>query len=170
MKPDCCFLYKSLALQESMSILGVPVMTKKSFMATERALGKCWWEVLKDGMKSAGQEEWRLAIERGDYHQGIPAITVVTDGGWSKQTHKHSYNVKSGVAILLAGRQGNLLHWSTQQVLCCVCLSREEWWNLFQAWMLQKLECIIILHGNGHPTWRVPPSVSNNMVSGIYAS
>ena len=29
-------------LQESMSILGVPVMTKKSFMATERALGRCW--------------------------------------------------------------------------------------------------------------------------------
>jgi len=44
-------------LQESMSVLGVPVMTKRSFMATERALGKWWWEILEDSLKSAGEEE-----------------------------------------------------------------------------------------------------------------
>ena len=30
-------------LQESMSILGVPVMTKQPFIDTERAIGKWWW-------------------------------------------------------------------------------------------------------------------------------
>ena len=113
-------------LQESMSILGVPVMTKKSFMATERALGKWWWEVLEDSIKSAGQEERRLAIERGDYHQGIPAITVITDGGWSKRTHKHSYNVKSGVAIIIGKETGKLLYIGVRNKYCAVCARAEK--------------------------------------------
>jgi hypothetical protein len=29
------------------------------------------------------------------------AITVITDGGWSKRTHKHSYNAAGGVAIII---------------------------------------------------------------------
>ena len=45
-------------------------------------------------MLEAGKEEKRLAEERGDYHQGVPAITVIVDGGWSKRSHKHSYNAK----------------------------------------------------------------------------
>jgi len=31
-------------------------------------------------MKEAGEEERQLAIERGGYHQGVPAITVILDG------------------------------------------------------------------------------------------
>ena len=52
-------------------------------------------------MLSAGQEERQLAIERNDYHQEVPAITVITDGDWSKRTHKHSYNAADGVAIII---------------------------------------------------------------------
>ena len=37
---------------------------------------------------------------------GYPAITVIVDGGWSKRSHKHSYNAKSGVAIII-GKQTN---------------------------------------------------------------
>ena len=39
----------------------------------------------------AGQKEKQLAIKQGNYHNGIPAITVVVDGGWSKRSHKHLY-------------------------------------------------------------------------------
>ena len=46
---------------------------------------------------AAGEEEKRLAIENGQYHQGIPAISVVVDAGWSKRSHKHTYNTNSGV-------------------------------------------------------------------------
>ena len=41
-------------------------------------------------MKAAGKEEKQFAIEQSSYYQGIPAITVIVDGGWSTQTHKHS--------------------------------------------------------------------------------
>jgi len=74
-------------LQESMSVLGVPVMTKRSFMATERALGKWWWEILEDSMKSAGEEERRLAMERGDFHQGcLQSLSSLMVDGQSEAT------------------------------------------------------------------------------------
>ncbi len=38
-------------------------------------------------MAAAGKEEKRLAEERGDFHEVVPAITVVVDGGWSKRSH-----------------------------------------------------------------------------------
>ena len=46
-------------------------------------------------MKEAAEEEKRLAIERGSYHEGI------VDTGWSKHSHEHSYNAKSGVGIII---------------------------------------------------------------------
>ena len=75
---------------------GVPMMTKSSFINTERAIGEMWGKALK---QSIGQREWELAIEKGCYHEGVPAITVIMDGGWSKRSHKYSYNFKSGIAI-----------------------------------------------------------------------
>lgn len=95
-------------LQESLSVLGVPTMSKTSFIHTERSLGEWWKDQLRDSMIEAGKEEKKLAIERGDYHQGVPAITVYVDGGWSKRSHKHSYNANSGVAIIIGKATGKL--------------------------------------------------------------
>ena len=79
-------------LEESMSTIGIPVMTQSSFISTERDIGKWWKDKLAESMIEAGKEEKRLAEERGSYHDGVPAICVVVDGGWSKRSHKHSYN------------------------------------------------------------------------------
>ena len=97
-------------LEETMSIVGVPVMSKASFIQTERDIGEWWKTQLNESMKEAGKEEKRLAIERGEYHHGVPAITVYVDGGWSKRSHKHSYNAKSGVAIIIGKATGKLLY------------------------------------------------------------
>ena len=73
-----------------MSVLGMPVMTKKSFVATEKALDRSWWELLEESMKEAAGEEKRNTIERWSFHKGVPAIAVIVDGGWIKRSHKHS--------------------------------------------------------------------------------
>ncbi len=93
-------------LQESMSTLGVPVMTKSSFIHTEHDIGECWRAQLRKSMIEAGIEERKLAIERSDYHQGVPAITVHVDGGWSKRSHKHSYRWRFWLAFVWR-RKGN---------------------------------------------------------------
>ena len=45
---------------------------------------------MSDNLIAAGKEERHLAIANDEYHCGVPAITVVVDGGWSKRSHKHS--------------------------------------------------------------------------------
>ena len=93
------------SLEESLSVLNIPVMTKRSFVHAEHMIGKWWWTILEESMLSAGKEEKQIAVTKGHYHQGVPAITVIVDAGWSKRTHKHSYN-----AFILCGcyfRKGN---------------------------------------------------------------
>ena len=55
-------------LQESMSILGIPVMSKQSFMQTESQIGKWWWnasqESVQESVKAAGKQEKQHAIEK----------------------------------------------------------------------------------------------------------
>lgn len=49
-------------------------------------------------MKEAGEEEKRIALEKGHVtSDGIPYITVIGDGGWSKRSYGHGYNAASGV-------------------------------------------------------------------------
>ncbi|WAR31988.1 LOW QUALITY PROTEIN: hypothetical protein MAR_034530 [Mya arenaria] len=43
-------------------------------------------------------------------HEGVPAITVVCDDGWSKCTHKHTYNALGGVAVMIGSESKILLH------------------------------------------------------------
>ena len=50
-------------LTETMAVLGVPVMTKRAFMATERAIGETWWRALENSMKEAAEEERKHALE-----------------------------------------------------------------------------------------------------------
>ena len=46
-----------------------------------RSLGRSWRELLEESMKEAAEEEKRNAIERGSFHEGVPAIAVIVDGG-----------------------------------------------------------------------------------------
>ena len=55
----------------------------------------------EESMQQAGIEEKAIVTSNERYHQGIPAITVIIDGGWSKHSHKYSYNAKSGVGIII---------------------------------------------------------------------
>ena len=113
-------------LQESMSILGVPVMSKQSFMQTESQIGKWWWKASQESMKAAGKQEKQHAIEKGSYHQGIPAITVIVDGGWSKRTHKHSYNALSGVGVIFGKHTGKLLYIGVRNKFCAACVNNKK--------------------------------------------
>jgi len=56
-------------------------------------------------MQAAGKIEFELAIQQGSFHQGVPAITIIVDAGWSKRTHKHTYNALSGVGVILGNKQ-----------------------------------------------------------------
>ena len=72
-------------------------------------------------MEEAGREERELAMNRGDYHEGVPAITVIVDGGWSKRSHRHSYNANSGVGIIIGKETGKILFLGVRNKYCSSC-------------------------------------------------
>ena len=84
-------------------------------------IGKWRKEVLDEDMKRNGEEERELAVERQDTHMGIPAITVVCDGGWCKRSHKHTYNALGGVGVVLGLETRKLLHIGIRNKYCYIC-------------------------------------------------
>ena len=77
-------------LEEQLACLQIPSVTKATFIQLERHLGTVFEQIVSDNLLAAGKEERDLAIANDEYHCGVPAITVVVDGGWSKRSHKHS--------------------------------------------------------------------------------
>ena len=129
-------------LEETLVVLGVPVMTKCSFISTERGIGDQWRKRLEQSMVEAGREERWLAIERGDFHEGAPSVTVIVDGGWSKHSRKHSYNAKSDVAIIIGKETGKLLHIGIRNKFCAACTQGipKEKHSCFKNWSVLHLK------------------------------
>ena len=138
-------------LEETMSVMGVPVMTKATFISTERDIGECWKQILLSSMAEAGQEGKKIAKENGRFHEGVPAVTVIVDGGWSKRSHKHSYNAKSGVAIIISKETGKLLFIGIRNKYCHACALevKEKDHACFRNWdaSSSEMETDIVLEG-----------------------
>ena len=93
---------------------------------TERGgeYGTARLRTLNEEMKDAAQKERNKAIKKGSY-QGVPAIMVVVDGGWSKISHKHSTNAPSGVAIIVGQITRKLLYIVVRNKNCLTCIKAE---------------------------------------------
>lgn len=85
-------------LSEFFAGLDVPSISSNTYKIIETSLQKeiknsAWIE-----MKKAGEEEKKLALESGNVDKdGIPLITVVADGQWSKRSYSTRYDALSGV-------------------------------------------------------------------------
>ena len=73
-------------------------------------LGYTFNTTVTQGLLSTGIKEQQIAISNNSYCECIPACTVIVDGGWSKNSHKHSYNANSGVGIIYGAEIKSLLH------------------------------------------------------------
>ena len=89
--------------------IACPSLSTPSFIHLESIMGATFEAMVGQNLLIAGQKERQLAIEQGNYHSGVPAITVVVDAGWSKRSHKHSYNANSGVGVIFGAATKALL-------------------------------------------------------------
>ena len=101
-------------------------MSKRLYTATERYLGEEIKQQLVVAMAETAKEEREHAIVNDTFHQGIPAIKVTVDRGWSKRSHKHSYNAKSGVAVIFGNYTKKLLFLGVRNKFCSVCAVAEN--------------------------------------------
>ena len=100
-----CSRWRSCSPPTGDGISGSSVDVKKStFTSTERYMYITEELQLAESMIEAGKEEHCLPIENDKQFQGVPAITVIADGGWSKENH-----AKSGVAVNMQFAENRLL-------------------------------------------------------------
>lgn len=108
-------------LTEMTATLNLLSMSKNTFIQTENQIGQAWETQLAEEMIKAGQEEKSIGIQNNEKFQGVPAISVTVDGGWSKRSHKHSYNAKSGVAVIIGNETKKLLYLGVRNKYCSIC-------------------------------------------------
>ena len=110
-------------LEEQLACLQIPSVPKATFIQLECHLGAVFELLVGDCLVAAGKEK-ELAIAHNRYHngvQGVPAITVVVDGSWSKRSHKHSYNAKSDVGVIFGAATKKPLFIGVRNKYCFVC-------------------------------------------------
>ena len=136
-------------LKETLATLGIPTMSQRSFITTEREIGAWWQQQLEESMKEAGKEECKLAIERNEYHEGVPATTVIVDGGWCKRSHRHTYNAKSGVGVVIGFHTHKILYIGVRNKECTACTRGIRDHICFKNWneSSSAMETDIILEG-----------------------
>lgn len=91
----------STQLLEFAGFLDLPTLSSNDFLRVQTEVADVIHATAWDEMKKAGEEEKRLAFESGNVGtDGIPLITVVADGQWSKRSYKTKYDALSGVVSI----------------------------------------------------------------------
>ncbi|KAB0790502.1 hypothetical protein PPYR_04741 [Photinus pyralis] len=79
------------------------------------------------GMSNAANEEKRLAVQDENLDKnGIPLITVVADGSWSKRSYHNNYNSLSGAAVIIGFRTKKVLFLGVRNKFCTTCKSPKK--------------------------------------------
>lgn len=106
---------------ETAAAVDLPGIPAKTFTSIEEHIGQAWEKLLAQEITKAGEEEREIAIKNNDSFEGVPAISVTVDAGWSKRSHKHSYNAKSGVAVIIGNATKKLLFLAVRNKYCSIC-------------------------------------------------
>ena len=96
-------------LEEQLASMSVPSLSPHSFVGIERSLGTAFEDIVTNELLASGKE-CEHAIKNNKFSEGVPACTVMVDGGWSKRSHKHSYNANSGVGVIFGAYSKKLLY------------------------------------------------------------
>lgn len=89
-------------LEEFVSVLNIPPMTFKTYDKKHAEVSDAWEKCAQDEMMRAVEVEKQLAIERGDVDvEGVPLLSVIVDGTWSKRSYRTNYSSLSGAVSIL---------------------------------------------------------------------
>jgi hypothetical protein len=109
-------------LEEMCSAIDVPSITARTYRKSQQKVYEWFEETKNKSMENAAKEERQLAIENGDVDSsGIPMISVVADGCWSKRSYRCNYSAASGAATIIGQRTGKILYMSVKNKYCDLC-------------------------------------------------
>lgn len=115
-------------LEQFTSVLDIPAMCADRFKTLNDDIGSLWEMTAEQSMKEAAEEERLAAIERGDIDEedGIPFISVVTDGCWCKRSYNKNYTALSGVAAIVGATFGKVLWIGVRNKYCVICVRNKN--------------------------------------------
>ncbi|CAK1578234.1 unnamed protein product [Parnassius mnemosyne] len=109
-------------LDEICASVNMPNMSERYYIKISSKLGDIHRDVALQHMLEAGKEEKQLAIEQGDIDtDGIPYITVITDGSWGKRSYGTNFNSLSGVGCIIGFNTKKILFIGVRNSYCCIC-------------------------------------------------
>lgn len=79
-------------------------------------------ELAEDSMIEAGKEEYRLAEQENQMHEGTPWIYVVTDGSWITRSYGTNFSSPCGLGVIIGLRTGKVLHVGIKNNYCRNCV------------------------------------------------
>lgn len=90
-------------VRQQFGYCNIPVISTQLYIKTEMELANSIHEVAWEVLEVAGEEEKAIAIRKGHIDpDGVPFITVIADGAWSKRSYKVNYDAASGVVRVIA--------------------------------------------------------------------
>jgi len=83
------------------AFLNMPSMSNMTYQKLHLDVSNHTNDTAIKAMILAGNEEAEIAKKEGNVNEnGIPLITVIADGAWSKRSYKSGYNALSGVVSI----------------------------------------------------------------------
>ncbi|XP_031327666.1 uncharacterized protein LOC116182986 isoform X1 [Photinus pyralis] len=126
-------------LSEILASLDVPNMSHTTYSKHHNQLFSVIQTKNEELMVNAGKEEALLAKTSGEVNsKGIPIISVIVDGAWSKRSYRTNYNALSGVACIIGAKTKKLLYIGVRNKYCYVCA---------RATVLKDHDCFQNWHG-----------------------
>ncbi|KAF5307214.1 hypothetical protein FQR65_LT00730 [Abscondita terminalis] len=98
-------------------------MSSNTYLRTASKVNSIWETTAARKMRDAAKKEADYAIQTGNVDEnGIPLLTVVADGCWSKRSYKSNYSALSGVAAIVGNHFGEVLYFGVKNKYCKVCI------------------------------------------------
>lgn len=100
--------YKNLT--KILGALNIRCMGHSTYEKYEGIISKGWEDSAMEEMNLAAQEEAAIARERNSVDKdGVPLLTVVADGSWSKRSYRCNFNSLSGMVSTMQYYYSTLL-------------------------------------------------------------
>ena len=110
-------------VEEFCCVLGIPNATLYSYEKSEEKVANEIEQAVVKSLQNAIEEEKFLAEQRGEERDadGFWRIPVIVDGGWAKRSYGHSFNSKSGVAVICGRFSRKILYVGVKNTFCTIC-------------------------------------------------
>ncbi|KAK4882653.1 hypothetical protein RN001_005972 [Aquatica leii] len=107
---------------EVLAAMNIPSLSHKTYTKYHNQLSGTINNKNKELLINAGKEEALLAIQSGNVtSDGVPVISVIVDGAWSKRSYRTNYNASSGVACIIGAKTKKMLYMGVRNKYCYVC-------------------------------------------------